>query len=150
MCVCVCVCAHSALLVRPCCVHWVYFWASDCVSMAADASQRKALRYQQTLVSLSVLLSVLFSRRLSVCLDLRCRAGLALVPCSRRVCVYGARRALEPGDSSSRNLSPHGWVLHSFGLFFVVFQWNALSQTMCSFFDTFEEPRDLSVAAILH
>lgn len=28
----------------------VYFWVSDSVSMAADASQRKALRYQQTLV----------------------------------------------------------------------------------------------------
>lgn len=30
-----------------------YFWISDNVSMAADASQRKALRYQQTLVGLS-------------------------------------------------------------------------------------------------
>lgn len=29
----------------------VYFWLSASVSMAADASQRKALRYQQTLVS---------------------------------------------------------------------------------------------------
>ncbi|XP_040045568.2 chloride channel protein 1 isoform X1 [Gasterosteus aculeatus] len=29
---------------------WVYFWVSDCVSMAADASQRKALRYKQTLL----------------------------------------------------------------------------------------------------
>lgn len=30
----------------------VYFWVSDSVSMAADASERKALRYKQTLVSL--------------------------------------------------------------------------------------------------
>lgn len=30
--------------------HTVYFWVSDSVSMAADASQRKALRYHQTLV----------------------------------------------------------------------------------------------------
>lgn len=30
---------------------WVYFWVSDSVSMAADASERKALRYKQTLVS---------------------------------------------------------------------------------------------------
>lgn len=30
---------------------WVYFWVSDSVSMAADASDRKALRYKQTLVS---------------------------------------------------------------------------------------------------
>ncbi|KAK5613965.1 Chloride channel protein 1 [Crenichthys baileyi] len=28
---------------------WVYFWVSDSVSMAADASDRKALRYKQTL-----------------------------------------------------------------------------------------------------
>nr|XP_046273212.1 chloride channel protein 1-like isoform X3 [Scatophagus argus] len=29
---------------------WVYFWVSDSVSMAADASERKALRYKQTLL----------------------------------------------------------------------------------------------------
>ncbi|XP_027891892.1 chloride channel protein 1-like [Xiphophorus couchianus] len=29
---------------------WVYFWVSDSVSMAADASDRKALRYKQTLL----------------------------------------------------------------------------------------------------
>ncbi|XP_037549249.1 chloride channel protein 1 [Nematolebias whitei] len=29
---------------------WVYFWISDSVSMAADASERKALRYKQTLL----------------------------------------------------------------------------------------------------
>ncbi|XP_035849289.1 chloride channel protein 1-like isoform X2 [Sander lucioperca] len=29
---------------------WVYFWDSDSVSMAADASERKALRYKQTLL----------------------------------------------------------------------------------------------------
>ncbi|XP_026156820.1 chloride channel protein 1-like [Mastacembelus armatus] len=29
---------------------WVYFWVSDGVSMAADASERKALRYKQTLL----------------------------------------------------------------------------------------------------
>lgn len=46
-----------------CCLHhWKcwgvqrgYFWISDIVSMAADASQRKALRYQQTLVGISSL-----------------------------------------------------------------------------------------------
>lgn len=32
-----------------------YFWISDSVSMAADASQRKALRYQQTLVGSSTI-----------------------------------------------------------------------------------------------
>ncbi|XP_063055965.1 chloride channel protein 1 [Engraulis encrasicolus] len=32
------------------CTGCVYFWASDCVSMAADASQRNALRYQHTLL----------------------------------------------------------------------------------------------------
>lgn len=52
MCVCVWCC--------PC--HWKcwgvqrgYFWISDSVSMAADASQRKALRYQQTLVGPTLL-----------------------------------------------------------------------------------------------
>uniref|UniRef100_A0A3Q2EIA8 Chloride channel, voltage-sensitive 1a n=2 Tax=Cyprinodon variegatus TaxID=28743 RepID=A0A3Q2EIA8_CYPVA len=29
---------------------WVYFWVSDSVSMATDASDRKALRYKQTLL----------------------------------------------------------------------------------------------------
>ncbi|XP_013866797.1 chloride channel protein 1a isoform X2 [Austrofundulus limnaeus] len=29
---------------------WVYFWISNCVSMAADALERKALRYKQTLL----------------------------------------------------------------------------------------------------
>lgn len=53
---CVCVCVWCC----PC--HWKcwgvqrgYFWISDSVSMAADASQRKALRYQQTLVGPNLL-----------------------------------------------------------------------------------------------
>lgn len=48
-------CVH--VCVWCCLCHWKcwgvqlgYFWISDSVSMAADASQRKALRYQQTLV----------------------------------------------------------------------------------------------------
>ncbi len=54
---------------------WVYFWVSDSVSMAADASERKALRYKQTLVSvplsfllffLSLLLLLSFCVHLSV------------------------------------------------------------------------------------
>lgn len=35
----------------------VYFWVSDGVSMAADASDRKALRYKQTLVSVPLVSS---------------------------------------------------------------------------------------------
>ena len=65
--VCVCVhkskqesvCARVCVCVWCCPRHWKcwgvqrgYFWISDSVSMAADASQRKALRYQQTLVGL--------------------------------------------------------------------------------------------------
>ena len=63
VCVCVCVLASSVVLVmlRQTVSGWVYFWVSDSVSMAADASERKALRYKQTLVSvpLSFLLFLL-------------------------------------------------------------------------------------------
>lgn len=72
MCMCVCVCACARL-----CVHdrasgavlvmlrlpvsgWVYFWISDSVSMAADASERKALRYKQTLVSVLFFIYLFF------------------------------------------------------------------------------------------
>ncbi|XP_029023560.1 chloride channel protein 1-like isoform X2 [Betta splendens] len=45
-------CASGSLLVtlRQTMSGWVYFWVSDSVSMAADASERKALRYKQTLL----------------------------------------------------------------------------------------------------
>lgn len=63
MCVCVWCCPR----------HWKcwgvqrgYFWISDSVSMAADASQRKALRYQQTLVGLSQIYLIYLSAVLSV------------------------------------------------------------------------------------
>lgn len=59
-CVCASVLASSAALVmlRQTLSGWVYFWVSDSVSMAADASERKALRYKQTLVSVPLLLSI--------------------------------------------------------------------------------------------
>lgn len=54
----------------------VYFWLSASVSMAADASQRKALRYQHTLVSHCLYMPLFLSpvvlwsylRRFAVCL----------------------------------------------------------------------------------
>lgn len=55
VCVCVKVLASSTALVmlRQTVSGCVYFWVSDSVSMAADASERKALRYKQTLVSVA-------------------------------------------------------------------------------------------------
>uniref|UniRef100_UPI003AABF0C5 chloride channel protein 1-like n=1 Tax=Centroberyx gerrardi TaxID=166262 RepID=UPI003AABF0C5 len=55
MCVCVCVCPGSVssaglVMLRQTVSGWVYFWVSDSESMAADASERKALRYKQTLL----------------------------------------------------------------------------------------------------
>lgn len=48
---CVCACVWCSQRHWKCWgVQQGYFWISDIVSMAADASQRKALRYQQTLV----------------------------------------------------------------------------------------------------
>lgn len=66
-CVCASVLASGAALVmlRQTVSGWVYFWVSDSVSMAADASERKALRYKQTLVSVPLLL-LLLSAVLSV------------------------------------------------------------------------------------
>ena len=73
--VCVCVHASSAVLVmlRQTGSGWVYFWVSDSVSMAADASERKALRYKQTLVSVPLSFLLLFLSVLlvymSICLS---------------------------------------------------------------------------------
>lgn len=61
LCVCVCACKGALLVIlRHPVSGSVYFWVSDSVSMAADASDRKALRYKQTLVSV-LLVSSAFS-----------------------------------------------------------------------------------------
>lgn len=86
----VCVCVHvfvcvkvlasstALVMLRQTVSGCVYFWVSDSVSMAADASERKALRYKQTLVSVS---SVCLSSSSSPPSPLLSRHQLAL-PCS--------------------------------------------------------------------
>lgn len=65
--VCVCVFVNvlasstALVMLRQTVSGCVYFWVSDSVSMAADASERKALRYKQTLVSVLPLSSSSFS-----------------------------------------------------------------------------------------
>ncbi len=79
--------AFSAVLVmlRQTVSGWVYFWVSDSVSMAADASDRKALRYKQTLVSV-LLLFLLFCVCLWLCLS-SCICPLVSLPHLFLCCV---------------------------------------------------------------